>query len=250
MKIKLNGIGRDKMIFEEFRGAGPAGSPRLGAIGVRRIGLGSRSEESRLVRIPLNFTFLAFSSRDGDAVVGPIDVGAAGVAGAGADGGGDVGIGKIGGVAVGESQICAGVVTRAFHGVTTMGGAQFIGRAGAVEGSFGAVGAGFGKEYEGGWVLDHARFEGEIGIHAGVAFVVHAVVEDDALQQIEIRRNGVGGGAGEDGGGVDEGGWIGGVLPERIFPDVGWKDVIPGVHALAGGGEGGQIGPHGFIFVI
>jgi hypothetical protein len=93
-----------------------------------------------------------------------------------------IGIGKISGVSVREGEIGSGVVAGTFHRVATMGSAQFIRRIGAVKGSFRPMRARFGKEDEGRGVHDHAGFEGCIGIHASIAFVIHSTVEDDALQ--------------------------------------------------------------------
>src|SRR5581483_10185503 len=87
------------------------------------------------------------------------------------------------------------------------------------------------------------RSEGNTSGQTGVAFVVQTVIENNPCEQIELRRDGIGGWARENGLAVDDVGWVAGVLPKRLPANVRRQDAVPDAHTLACGSESGKIAP-------
>lgn len=86
---------------------------------------------------------------------------------------------------------------------------------------------------------NNGSFERSAGRETVGALEVHSVTEGDAFERIDFSGEDTAIGAIEDCLAVDEGGWVGGVLPEGFLTNVWRQNIEPGAIALTGGSECG-----------
>ena len=134
-----------------------------------------------------------------------------------------------------------------------MGASHFIGWMGAVEWSFRGMRPHVGEKHKCRGVQHGGCGEIEAVSGAGQsrdAFVIHPVIEDDPVQQIEFRRVRRGRWAGEDGSSAHEPAGITRILPQRFAADIGRQRIVPNAAPLAGGMKRRQIAPMRRVLVV